>query len=235
MLVPQRPYSMVRGGSIPATTHAGRPRMPTIPGRETIDLTPLVPGSHDGDVGLPDYVGGWMAQGHRGYHGYAWYRRAVTVPAVRASWDILGPTLVEDGYELYWTAIDSAGRAGSARTRGSSVRGRCGSPFPRCGGRAGCSVRAYKLPGSGAGADAGGMHSAPILAAAGQRRAPSRAMAPTIAGYIVEVIEPIAMSAVIGLAFVPASATAIGFLIFASIALALDDDQTAEQCDHGMD
>src|SRR3954469_6859774 len=68
---------------------------------ETIDLT-APPGSHDGDVGLPDYVGGWMAHGHPDYYGYAWYRRAVTVPAGRASWEILGPTLVEDGYELYW-------------------------------------------------------------------------------------------------------------------------------------
>src|SRR4029450_11754099 len=68
---------------------------------ETVDMTAL-PGSHDGDVGLPDYVGGGMAHGHPAYHGYAWYRRAVTVPAGRASWDILGPTLVEDGYELYW-------------------------------------------------------------------------------------------------------------------------------------
>ncbi|HEU4602229.1 MAG TPA: hypothetical protein VFS24_09680, partial [Steroidobacteraceae bacterium] len=41
---------------------------------ETIDLT-ASPGSHDGDVGLPDYVGGWMAHGHPGYRGYAWYRR----------------------------------------------------------------------------------------------------------------------------------------------------------------
>src|SRR6185503_5155719 len=48
-------------------------------GWETIDMT-AVPGSHDGDVGLPDYVGGWMAHGHPGYHGYAWYRRVVTVP-----------------------------------------------------------------------------------------------------------------------------------------------------------
>jgi hypothetical protein len=30
---------------------------------ETIDMT-APPGSHDGDVGLPDYVGGWMAHGH---------------------------------------------------------------------------------------------------------------------------------------------------------------------------
>ena len=54
-------------------------------GWETVDMTAL-PGSHDGDVGLPDYVGGWMAHGHPGYHGYAWYRRPVTVPAGRASW-----------------------------------------------------------------------------------------------------------------------------------------------------
>src|SRR6478672_3983357 len=38
-------------------------------GWQRIDMTPL-PGSHDGDVGLPDYVGGWMAHGHPGYHGY---------------------------------------------------------------------------------------------------------------------------------------------------------------------
>src|SRR5690349_9633203 len=31
-------------------------------GWETIDLT-ASPGSHDGDVGLPDYVAGWMARG----------------------------------------------------------------------------------------------------------------------------------------------------------------------------
>ena len=56
---------------------------------DTIDLT-AKPGSHDGDVGLPDHVSGWMAHGHPGYTGYAWYRRMVDVPAERASWDILG-------------------------------------------------------------------------------------------------------------------------------------------------
>ena len=65
---------------------------------ETIDLT-AKPGSHDDDVGLPDHVDGWMAHGHRGYTGYAWYRRVVDVPAASAAWDILGPTQVEDGYE----------------------------------------------------------------------------------------------------------------------------------------
>ena len=92
---------------------------------EAVDLT-AAPGSHDGDVGLPDYVGGWMAHGHPRHTGYAWYRRVVTVPAGRASWDGLGPTLVEDGYEIYWAARES-----SARIRVSSARGRCDSPFPQ--------------------------------------------------------------------------------------------------------
>src|SRR4051812_20101494 len=35
---------------------------------EILDMT-AAPDSHDGDVGLPDYVGGWMAHGHPGYHG----------------------------------------------------------------------------------------------------------------------------------------------------------------------
>jgi len=81
---------------------------------ETIDMTAL-PGSHDGDVGLPDYVEGWAAHGHHGYHGYAWYRRAVTVPAGYASWVILGPTLVEDGYELYWNGAMLGGAGGAGR------------------------------------------------------------------------------------------------------------------------
>src|SRR6476646_1591215 len=81
---------------------------------ETIDMTPA-PGSHDGDVGLPDYVAGWMAHGHPGYRGYAWYRRAVAVPAGSASWHILGPTLVDHGYELYWNGqlLGGSGRIGA--------------------------------------------------------------------------------------------------------------------------
>lgn len=68
-------------------------------GWELVNLT-ANPGSHDGDVGLPDYVGGWKTHGHPGYAGHAWYRRMVDVPEGRLSWEILGPTLVDDGYEL---------------------------------------------------------------------------------------------------------------------------------------
>jgi hypothetical protein len=39
-------------------------------GWQTMDMT-APPGQHDGDVGLPDYVGGWSAHGYPGYHGYA--------------------------------------------------------------------------------------------------------------------------------------------------------------------
>src|SRR6478736_4239205 len=190
---------------------------------EAVDMTAL-PGSHDGDVGLPDYVGGWMAHGHPDYHGYAWYRRAVAVPAGGASWAILGPTLVEDGYELYWNGqlLGGSGRLGpDPRVVGTRPL-QFALPADAAGTRGVLAVRAYKLPG-GSSPDGGGMHSAPILAPRATSDALHRAQwRRTIAGYIVEVIEPIAMLAVIGLAFGCRSRSSHkGFLIFASIALAI--------------
>src|ERR1051325_1564352 len=134
-------------------------------GWETIDLT-APPGSHDGDVGLPDYVGGWMAHGHPGYHGYAWYRRSVIVPAGHASWDILGPTLVEDGYELYWNGelLGGSGRLGAAPRLVGTRPMRFALPAAAAGTRGMLAVRTYMRPSSGVSADGGGMHSAPILA-----------------------------------------------------------------------
>src|SRR6185312_14946132 len=192
-------------------------------GWETIDMT-AVPGSHDGDVGLPDYVGGWMAHGHPGYHGYAWYRREVTVPGGRAPWDILGPTLVEDGYELYWNGqrLGGSGRLGPnprvVVTRPLLFH----LPADAACTRGVLAVRTYKLPGSSS-ADGGGMHSAPILALRQISDELHRVQwQRTIAGYFVEVVEPIAMFAVIGLALGCWSRSSHkSFLIFASIALAL--------------
>jgi hypothetical protein len=184
-----------------------------------------LPGSHDGDVGLPDYVGGWMAHGHPGYHGYAWYRRAVAVPAGRASWDILGPTLVEDGYELYWNGqlLGGSGRLGPTPRVVGTRPLRFALPADAAGTRGVLAVRAYKLPGPGGSADDGGMHSVPILAPRPISDALHRVQwERAIAGYIVEVIEPIAMFAVIGLALGCRSRSSRkGFLIFASVALAL--------------
>ncbi len=191
---------------------------------ETIDLTAL-PGSHDGDVGLPDYVGGWMAHGHPGYHGYAWYRREVTVPAGLASWDILGPTLVENGYELYWNGqlLGGSGRLGAAPRVVGTRPLKFALPSDAARTRGVLAVRVYMLPGDWGSADSGGMHSAPILAPRPISDALHRAQwQRTIAGYIVDAIEPIAMFALIGLAFAYWSRSSHkGFLILASIALAL--------------
>jgi hypothetical protein len=79
------------------------------------------------------------------------------------------------------------------------------------------------LPGSGVSADGGGMHSAPILAPRPVSDALHRVQwGRTIAGYIVDVIEPLAMLALVGLALGCRSCgSPRGFWIFASIALAL--------------
>ena len=191
---------------------------------ETIDLT-AQPGCHDGDVGLPDHVSGWMAHGHPGYTGYAWYRRVVDVPAGPASWDILGPTLVEDGYELYWNGhlLGGSGRLGP-RPRVVGTRPlQLALPADAAGTRGIVAVRAFMLPRAGTGTVGGGMHNAPILAPRPVGDRLHRVQwERTIAGYIVDAIEPLAMFSLIGLAFWcrPCS-DARGFLAFASIALAL--------------
>jgi len=191
---------------------------------DNIDMTAL-PGNHDGDVGLPDYVGGWMAHGHPGYNGYAWYRRAVTIPSGPASWDILGPTLVEDGYELYWNGqrLGGSGRLGASPRVVGTRPLKFALPADAAGTHGVLAIRAYMLPRSAPSVDGGGMHSAPILVPRPISDALHRVQwQRTVAGYIVEVVEPIAMLAIICLAFVLRSRSDHkGFLMFASIALAL--------------
>ncbi|MGC4054745.1 MAG: hypothetical protein QM757_38355 [Paludibaculum sp.] len=193
-------------------------------GWETVDLT-ASPGSHDGDVGLPDYVGGWMAHGHPGYRGYSWYRRAVSVPAGSALWDILGPTLVEDGYELYWNGrlLGGSGRLGPTPRVGGTRPLRFALPADAAGTQGVLAVRTYMRPGSGGSPDGGGMHTAPILAPRPVSQALHRVQwQRTIAGYMVDVIEPVAMLAVIGLALWCGFRSGYKpFLILAGIALAL--------------
>jgi hypothetical protein len=191
---------------------------------ETFDLT-AAPGSHDGDVGLPDYVGGWMARGHAGYHGYAWYRRAVSVPRGARSWDILGPTLVENGYELYWNGqlLGGSGRIGAEPHVVGTRPLRFALPEGSAGTQGVLAIRVYMLPGDWGSPDSGGMHTPPILAPQPVGAQLHRVQwERTIAGYIVEVIEPLAMFAVIGLAIWGGSRSRRrGFLVFACLALAL--------------
>ena len=193
-------------------------------GWQTMDLT-APPGQHDGDVGLPDYVGGWSAHGHPGYHGYAWYRRTVKVPGTSASWDILGPTLVDDGYALYWNGqlLGGSGRLGPHPRLVGTRPLRFALPADAAGTTGVLAVRTYMLARSGSSAEAGGMHTAPILAPRPTSDALHRAQWwRTIAGYIVDAVEPAAMLAVIALALVFGSRSdRKGFLVFACIALAL--------------
>jgi len=191
---------------------------------ETIDLT-AKPGSHDGDVGLPDHVAGWMAHGHRGYTGYAWYRRVVDVPPGGASWDILGPTQVEDGYELHWNGqlLGGSGRLGQQPRVVGTRPLQFALPADAAGSRGVLALRVFELPRPGAGTDGGGMHSAPILAARPVADALHRVQwERTIAGYIADAIEPLLMFALAGLALWcrPRSAHR-GFLAFAGVALVL--------------
>lgn len=193
-------------------------------GWETIDLT-ATPGSHDGDVGLPDYVGGWMAHGHPGYTGYAWYRRAIEVPATPPAWDILGPTLVEDGYELYWNGrlLGGSGRLGEHPRVVGTRPLQFALPADAAGTRGVLSLRVFELSRAQPSASGGGMHSPPILApravADGLHRAQWNR---TVAGYVVDAIEPLAMFLLVGLALGCSLRSRYrGFLVVASIALAL--------------
>jgi hypothetical protein len=170
---------------------------------ETVDLSAPA-SSNDGDVGLPNYTTGWMAHGHPGYLGYAWSRRAVTVPAGDRAWDILGPTAVDDGYELYWNGVKlgGSGRLG-ANPRVVGVRPMIFALPTDAAGRSGVlAIRAYMQPSlhSGAGTG-GGLHVAPTLGPRPQSAALFRVeWRRTIAGYVVELVEPLAMFALIGLA-----------------------------------
>ena len=190
-------------------------------GWETMDLTAPA-GSTDGDVGLPDYAAGWGAHGHPDYHGYAWYRRTVTVPAGNRAWDILGPTAVEDGYELYWNGVRLGGSGRlDATPRVVGTRPMLFAlPADAAGSHAVLAIRVFKLPGDGGD---GGIHVAPTLAPRPESRALYRVQWwRTIAGYIVEVVEPLVMFALVGLALaVRPRSSHPGFIGFSCLALVL--------------
>jgi hypothetical protein len=149
----------------------------------------------------------------------------VSVPAGRASWDVLGPTLVEDGYELYWNGqlLGGSGKLGPHPRVVGTRPLRFALPADAAGTRGVLALRAFMLPRPAPSANGGGMHSVPILAprpiSDGLHRAQWER---TVAGYIVDAIEPIAMLSLAGLAIWcwPRSRSR-GFLVFASIALAL--------------
>lgn len=191
-------------------------------GWETMDLSAPA-SSHDGDVGLPNYVGGWMAHGHPGYQGYAWYRRIVTVPAGNRAWDILGPTAVDDGYEMYWNGVrlGGSGRLGASPRVVGTRPMIFALPAGAAGTRGVLAIRTFMQPGNNGIPDGGGIHVAPTLAPRPESQALYRVeWWRTIAGYIVEVIEPLAMFALVGLALaVRPRSSHPSFIGFACLAL----------------
>ncbi|MBN8713975.1 MAG: glycoside hydrolase family 2 [Xanthomonadales bacterium] len=163
-------------------------------GWETVDLTPA-PGAHDPDVGLPGYVPGWMKRGHLDAYGYAWYRLHVRWHTPEASQlVIVGPTYVEDAYEVYWNGKRlggvgdfSKGTPRAIATRPALLR----VPVRGASGEAVVAIRVYLAPGMPRSGDAGGIHIAPILAekTAGEARYVAQ-WAMTFVGYVVDAVEP---------------------------------------------
>jgi hypothetical protein len=149
----------------------------------------------------------------------------VTVLAGRASWEMLGPTLVEDGYELYWNGrlLGGSGRLGPHPRVVGTRPMRFALPADAAGTRGVLAVRALMLPSTTPSTEGGGLHSPPILAPRPVSDGLHRAQwERTIAGYVVDAIEPLAMFLLAGLALWCRTRSSFrGFLIFAAIALVL--------------
>lgn len=164
---------------------------------ERVDLTPK-PGAHDGDVGLPDYVPGWTARGHGGRWGHAWYR-------LRVRWSgnagpplvLLGPTLVDDAYEIYWNGkrLGGIGDFSTTPPRIYGVRPQLfelGEPARAADGV--LAIRVYLSKESAGSPEAGGVHVAPILAERSDGQAHYLAQWwRTFWGYVVDLVEPLAL------------------------------------------
>jgi hypothetical protein len=192
---------------------------------QTVDLA-AEPGSHDPDVGLPDYVAGWMARGHPTHAGYAWYRIHVAWEGpLAADLVLLGPTLVDDAYQVYWNGqlLGGSGDWGDPPrvygTKPALFRLPAGPETPE----AVIAVRVYMLPGEERLPDSGGLHVAPAVATreAGEDRHRVQWQR-MIAGYVVDLIEPLlfVLTAAFG-AFLArlAPARARGVLLLASAAV----------------
>jgi len=159
------------------------------------------PDSRDGDVGIPGYFDGWRAHGHAGLSGYGWYRRQVRVPQ-RADLVLVGPPVVDDGYELFWNGrrLGGVGKL-SAPPSVNATRPMLVSLPPTADNQIGLlAIRAFMQPGD-RDAQSGGLRTAPVLASSSEGRMLYRAQwRRTIAGYIVDAVEPLAMVILAGMA-----------------------------------
>lgn len=150
------------------------------------------PQTRDDDVGLPGLLDGWRARGHSDLEGYGWYRLHMTLPRV-PDLALLGPTMVDDGYQMFWNGrlIGGIGRLGEhprvIASRPFLVR----LPASHKGEAGVLAIRTYMQPGFGRGEQSGGLRSAPTLATGPfADRLHAAQWNRTIAGYIVEIALP---------------------------------------------
>lgn len=69
-------------------------------GWEKVDLS-AKKGALDPIMGFPGFVPGWTAKGHPGYSGFAWYRIRVRLSGVDEPLALMGPSSVDDAYQLF--------------------------------------------------------------------------------------------------------------------------------------
>ena len=181
-----------------------------------------LPSSRDNDVGLPGWIAGWRAHGYPDLAGYGWYRRRVTLPT-EEDVVLLGPTMVNDSYEMFWNGqlIGGIGKLGPnpkmVGARPLLVE------LPRAANQhlGVLAIRAFMQPAPGRDKVSGGLRSVPTLATVtfGHKLHQAQWMR-TIAGYIVEAAIPFMMVLLAGIALAVASSTARpSFARWLSIAL----------------
>ena len=176
----------------------------------------------DNDVGLPGWLVGWRARGHPDLTGYGWYRRQVELPA-SGELMLLGPTMVDDGYEMFWDGK----RVGGVGTLGEGKKITGVRPFvmkvprPANGHYASLAIRTFLQPWPGRDTQSGGLRSVPTLATAPFGAQYHRAQWwRTIAGYVVEMAIPAMMVLLAGIGLAVARATGRpGFARWLAVAL----------------
>ena len=180
------------------------------------------PDSRDGDVGFPGYFDGWRARGHAALAGYGWYRRLVPVPQ-SSDLVLVAPPVVDDGYELFWDGrrMGGFGKLSATPSVNATRPWLIELPPSKAGHVAVLAIRAFMQPGADRDAQSGGLRTAPVLASRADGTALYRAQwRRTVAGYVVDAVEPAAMFMLAAIALLAAPALARpGFARWVALAL----------------
>jgi hypothetical protein len=166
---------------------------------ENVDLTPPSPDTHDGDVGLTGYVSGWQSKGHRGYSGFAWYRKRVSVDSREEdTLALCAPYYADSAYQVFFNG-QFIGGEGDFRSRRPVVYNlHMPKIFPLPQAFASGSsedntlvaVRVWMDPIFLRTADSGGIHIAPVLGTMrGVKSVHQHQWMEMIYGYIVDATE----------------------------------------------